>query len=146
MTLPATPCSLGRQSASDHRTPLSSAVLRASARRRCGHGASASIAPATAATTVRRAVITVAGLPRIHRASVEQLLLRYVHSAPLDHSTAVVDYDAAFFTRWSRGSQPGTVECRQLMSGTPSEIAALNDALAALATDCPGATASCYLI
>lgn len=82
----------------------------------------------------RTAVLTIAGMPRTLRRSIETAMAVCV---PSESELCVPGADpltADWFTAWHRSAGPGVrVGCRQVITGTETEIAALERVVSQLA-------------
>ncbi|WIM70198.1 hypothetical protein QP028_12590 [Corynebacterium suedekumii] len=82
----------------------------------------------------RTAVLTITGMPRALRRSIETAMVVCV---PSESDLSVPGADpltADWFTAWRRSAGPGVrVACRQVITGTESEMAALERVVSQLA-------------
>lgn len=87
--------------------------------------------------TILTGVLSIEGLPRNLRMSVENLMVDCIESAPELCSPGVDPASCDWFTRWSQDvswSLPGDyrIRCRQALTGTAEEFELLESSLHAL--------------
>ncbi|GAB3081755.1 hypothetical protein [Corynebacterium aquatimens] len=86
-----------------------------------------------------RGVLTIARMPTAARAEVESLMAQMLPPADVAELSTLDDdllSDTAWFTRWRRDSfHPGRVECREVITAPPEDLARFERAVMLLARD-----------
>ncbi|MDU0479243.1 hypothetical protein QVA66_08320 [Staphylococcus chromogenes] len=84
--------------------------------------------------TASTAVLEIDGLPRSLRLAVEQLMVDCIRSESELFVPGADPLTANWCTRWSRSAtNPRTIACRQVLTGTTAELELFDDTLAAFA-------------
>lgn len=88
---------------------------------------------ATPHPAIRSAVLTISGLPTRLRPVIERALVVCLRSEPAPAPAGTDPLTADFFTRWSRDARG--LRCRQVVTGTESELNALSRVIGELAAE-----------